>query len=269
MNLELIKKVYDMHTRGFGELDFNIIKKDNYEIIYSSQIRDCYCNFISGFDAKNKEELEEIVVDAKKNFKELDRSLTICLTPIMKELYLNKDTLLQNDKYEKISNESWMIFDDWNNIDKIESKCEDKVTLELTDDLELYSDCIMDCYKTDDEDDPYGDIDNGYRQAYLDFKGKNQNITNNFYFIKINDEIVGTTQETFDNEVYGIYGLAIKKEYRNKKIGREVLRQQLEMCKSKNIKTAYLMTEADYYPNKLYEKIGFKDLCKVYYYKVK
>ena len=97
------------------------------------------------------------------------------------------------------------------------------------------------------------------KEKYNDIKVK-------FYYIKINDEIVGTTQGVYNDNLYGIYSLAIKKDYRNKGIGKEVLKKQLEICKDKNIQIAYLQTEQDFYPSKMYRKLGFRDLCEVYYY---
>ena len=132
--------------------------------------------------------------------------------------------------------------------------------------MKEYADCVMSCYKTDDENDPYGDLDEGYRQGYMNYKKIYNDIECEFYYIKVDNKIVGTTQSVYNNKIYGIYSLAIKKEYRSKGIGKEVLRQQLQMCKSKNIDTAYLQTELDGYPNKMYKKFGFKDLCVVYYY---
>lgn len=70
----------------------------------------------------------------------------------------------------------------------------------------------------------------------------------------------------FDNEIFGIYGIAIMKEYRGKGIGTESIKQQLNICKQKNIKIAFLQTEEGFYPADLYRKIGFKDVCNVYYY---
>lgn len=45
-----------------------------------------------------------------------------------------------------------------------------------------------------------------------------------------------------------------------------IMRLFTQMCKSKNINTAYLQTEQVFYPNRMYKKFGFKDLCLVYYY---
>ena len=193
MDLELIKDIYNLHIKGFEGLDFNVIRKDNYEITYNKNIKDCYSNFISNFDVRDKQEFEIIINEADKNFSKINRTTAIYLIPFMKELYDNRAKYFETDKYELISTEAWQIYNDFSKLDDINTNC---------------------------------------------------NL----------------------NKIYGIYSLAIKKEYRSKGIGKEVLKQQLQMCKSKNIDIAYLQTELGFYPNKMYKKFGFEDLCVVYYY---
>lgn len=266
MNLELIKDIYNLHIKGFEGLDFNVIRKDNYELTYNPNIKDCYSNFISNFDVKNKQEFETIINKVEKNFIKINRPTTIYLIPFMKELYNNKENYFETDKYKLISTEVWQVYNDFSKIDDIDTKCNLNVKLQLATNMKDYAECVMSCYKTDDEDDPYGDLDEGYREGYTNYKKIYNDIKSEFYYIKVDNKIVGTTQSVYNNKIYGIYSLAIKKEYRNKGIGKEVLKQQLKMCKSKNIGIAYLQTEQGFYPNKMYKKFGFEDLCVVYYY---
>ncbi|MBO5004318.1 MAG: GNAT family N-acetyltransferase [Clostridia bacterium] len=266
MNLELIKDIYNLHIKAFEGLDFNVIRKNNCEITYNKNIKDCYSNFISNFDVRDKQEFENIINEADKIFGEINRTTAVYLIPFMKELYNKRQEYFEKDKYELVSTEAWQIYDDFSKLDNITTNCELNVTLELATDMKEYANCVMGCYQTDDEDDPYGDLDEEYRQGYMNYKDLYSDIKNEFYYIKVDDEVVGTTQSVYNNKVYGIYSLAIKKDYRNKGIGKEVLKQQLQMCKSKNISTAYLQTEQGFYPNKMYQKFGFKDLCLVYYY---
>ncbi len=266
MNLKLIRDIYNMHIKGFEGLDFNVINKNNYEITYNENIKDCYSNFISNFDVNNKEDLCSIIDDADKFFNSINRKTTVYLIPYMKELYNNKENYFNKEIFELVSTEVWQTYTDFDKLDKIITNCNFNITLEETTDMKQYADVVMQCYQSGDEDDPYGDLDDGYRQGYMNYKQVYNDIKVKFYYIKMNDEIVGTTQGVYNDNLYGIYSLAIKKDYRNKGIGKEVLKKQLEICKDKNIQIAYLQTEQDFYPSKMYRKLGFKDLCEVYYY---
>lgn len=266
MDRKLSEEIYNLHIKGFEGLDFNVIRKDNYEITYNKNIKDCYSNFVSNFDAKDKQEFESIIKEADKHFGKIERNTTIYLIPFMKELYDNRDKYFETNKYELISTEAWQIYNDFSNLDDINTNCNFDVKLELATDMKEYADNVMSCYQTDDENDPYGDLDEGYRKGYMNYKKIHNDIKCEFYYIKVNNEIVGTTQSVYNDKIYGIYSLAIKKDYRNKGIGKEVLKKQLQMCKDKNINIAYLQTEKGFYPNKMYSKFGFKELCLTYYY---
>ena len=65
-----------------------------------------------------------------------------------------------------------------------------------------------------------------------------------------------------------IHGLAIKKQYRKKGVGKEVLKELLKICQNKN-KIAFIQTEEGYYPADMYRSIGFKDICIEYYFQEK
>lgn len=266
MDIELVKDIYNLHIKGFEGLNFNVIHKDNYEITYNPNIKDCYSNFISNFDVKNNQEFEGIINEADNIFSEKNRTTAVYLIPFMKELYKNKEKYFTSGKFELISTEAWQIYHDFSKLDNIHINCNFDVKLELATDMKKYADCVMSCYQTDNEDDPYGDLDEGYRQGYINYKKVYNDIENEFYYIKVDDKIVGTTQSVYNHKIYGIYSLAIKEAYRNKGIGKEVLKQQLQMCKSKNISIAYLQTEQGFYPHKMYQKFGFEDLCVAYYY---
>lgn len=266
MDLNLIKDIYNMHINGFKELDFNILYEDNYEIAYNENIKNAYSNFISNFDVNNKEEFNTIINKADKTFSNINRKTTVYLIPHMKELYENQAKYFEKDNFELVSTEVWQTYTDFDRLSEIKTYCDFNITLEPTTDMKKYADMVMEGYQSGDADDPYGDLDDGYRQSYMNYKQVHNDIKTEFYFIKLNEEIIGTTQSVYDDKLYGIYSLAIKKDYRNKGIGKEVLKKQLQMCKEKNIKIAYLQTEQDFYPAKLYRKLGFKDLCEVYYY---
>lgn len=266
MDLELIKKLN--HFNVYANLGFQFDGIDNFEkykITYHNKIKDYWYNFITDIKANNKEELDKIILDASSKMKAKNRDVTIAILPYMEEIY-NKREIFFDSSYELVSNEVWQIFDNFKELDNIKSNCDLNVKLEKTTDMKLYSEEMMKAYQTGDKDDPYGDLDSVYKEVYENYQKIESEYTDEFYFAKVNDKIVGITSGVYDDEIYGIYGLAVKKDFRCRGIGKEIIKQQLKMCKDKNLKLAFLQTEDGYYPADTYRKLGFKDVCTEYYY---
>ena len=266
MDLELIKKLEHLNIYANIGLQFDRIDKfEKYSIAYHNKIRDYWSNFITDIKAENKEEFDKIILEASNKIKEKNREVAIAILPCMEETYSFREKFFDNG-YELVSNEVWQIFDDFEELDKIKTNCSLNVKLEKTTDMKLYSDEMIKAYQTGDEDDPYGNLDTVYKEVYENYKNVENEYTDEFYFAKVNNEIVGVTSGVYDKEIYGIYSLAIKREFRRKGIGKEIIKQQLKMCKDKNLKLAFLQTEDGYYPADTYRKLGFKDVCTEYHY---
>lgn len=167
MDIELVKDIYNLHTKGFEGLSFNVIRRDNYDITYNNKIEDCFSNFISNFDVKNKQEFTNIINEADKTFSRINRNTTVYLIPFMKELYDKRNKYFTTDKFELISTEVWQIYQDFSKLDNINTNCKLDVKLELAKDMEEYANYLMSSYQTDDENDPYGDLDEGYGTRIL------------------------------------------------------------------------------------------------------
>lgn len=266
MELELIKKLNYFNIYANLGFQFDGIDKfEKYNIAYHNKIKDYWYNFITDIKANNKEEFDKIILDASSKMKAKNRDVAIAILPYMGEIYSQSEKFFDNS-YELVSNEVWQIFDNLEGIDNIKTNCELNVKLEQTTDMKLYSEEMIEAYQTGDKDDPYGDLDLVYKEVYEKYKKVENEYINEFYFAKVNDEIVGITSGVYDNEIYGIYGLAVKKDFRCKGIGKEIIKQQLQMCKDKKLKLAFLQTEEGYYPAATYRKLGFKDVCLEYYY---
>lgn len=266
MNLELIKKLDYFNI--YANLGFNfdgIEEYENYCIAYHNEIKDYWYNFITNIKAESKEEFDKIILEASKKMKARNREVTIAILPYMEEIYNNRVIFFDNS-YELISNEVWQVYDDFDNINNINTNCLLSVKLEKTTNMQLYSEEMLKAYQTGDTEDPYGDLDSIYKEVYENHKKIKNEYTEEFFFAKVNNKIVGVTSSVYDNEIYGIYGLAVKKNFRCKGIGKEIIKQQLQMCKDKKLKLAFLQTEDGYYPADIYRKLGFKDVCIEYYY---
>lgn len=266
MDLELIKKLN--HFNIYANLGFQFDGIDifeKYRIAYHNKIKDYWYNFITDIKANNKEEFDKIILDASIKMKARNREIAIAILPYMQEVYDHREMFFDNS-YELVSNEVWQIFDNFEELDGIRTNCDLNVKLEKTTDMKLYSEEMIKAYRTGDANDPYGDLDLVYKEVYENYKNVENEYTDEFYFAKVNDEIVGITSGVYDNEIYGIYGLAVKKDFRCKGIGKEIVKQQLKMCRDQKIKLAFLQTEEGYYPADTYRKLGFKDVCTEYYY---
>lgn len=270
MDLKLIRKLYDFYIDsniGFG---FDVINKfQKYTIVYNNEIKDHWYNFITDIKAENKQEFDNIILEASKKMRSKNRIPIIAILPLSGEFYNNKELFFDKSDYELISNEVWQIYDNFDNIKNINTYCDFNVNLEKTTNMKLYAEEFFKAYQTLDDSDPYGNLDSAYKEKYSNFNSmNNKRCTEEFFLVKVNNEIVGVSQGIYDDEIYGIYGLAVKKEFRCKGIGKEIIKKQLHICKEKKLKIAFLQTEDRFYPADIYRKIGFKDVCIEYYYKI-
>jgi ribosomal protein S18 acetylase RimI-like enzyme len=260
--LRKLNEFYIYSNKGFYVDE--VIEKEYYKLVHSYFVKDYDCNYV--IDVKDKENFIEIENDVEQEMKKINAEPCYIITPLS-DLYLKRDKVFKKDKYEEINKEVWQVFENFNNLEDIESNCKMKIKLEKSTDMIKLAQITLDAFNTGDSEDPYESLDEGYLKMYENYKGTNGTKYNrDFYFIKANEKIVGVTTAVYDDRIYGIYGIAILKEFRGKGIGTECLKQQLMICKKKNRKMAFLQTEEGYYPAKLYRKIGFKDVCTAYYY---
>lgn len=265
-DMDLIKRLsdFDLKARlGLNVDDFEDYQ--NYRLVYSSTIGDAWYNYITNIQCSNEDEFKKIIDDGALRLQRVGRNLSVSLLPTMPELYENRDKYF-NEKFDLVSNIVWQVFDSFDKIDDIESNCPYKIELVKTENMDEFADALIEAYRTGDSDDPYGDLDPAYRDAYANYVNNKEGFNDDFFIIKANGEIVGITRGAYDREFYGIYGIAINIKHRAKGIGTEVLKMQLRDCWDKGLKMAFLETEVGFYPEKLYRKIGFRDVCIRYIY---
>lgn len=266
MNIELIQKLYTFHLHANLGFAFDGIENyEKYTIVYHNKIKDIYYNFITDIKTNTKEDFDKIMLEASSKMNAKNRATVLDILPFMKNIYQKRDLFL-DDSYELVSNEVWQIYDDFDTLENLKTNCPFDVKLESTTNMKLYSEEMIKAYQTGNAEDPYGDLDSAYKDVYANCQKTDNQYTSEFFFAKINDKIVGITQGVYDNEIYGIYGLAVKNDFRCQGIGKEIVKQQLQMCQNKNLKLAFLQTENGFYPADMYRKLGFKDVCIHDYY---
>lgn len=267
-NLDLLKKLNDFYiyaNEGFY-ID-KVFNKNNYVITYSEKVTDFDCNYITNLVVKCKEEFNSINKTIKDEMSNLNRKVCYIISPVNDILYNNRKDFFDAHSFKEINNEVWQIFDDFDNVENMKKYGNLNVELVKANDMKKFAIINDECFSTGDKEDPYGSLDKGYIDIYENYKeSANSKYKREIYFVKLHDEIVGVTVSVYGDGICGIYGLAIKKEYRKHGIGKEVLRQQIKICKDRNVDIVFLQTEEGFYPAETYRKFGFKDVCNVYYY---
>ena len=264
---ELLKKLntfYIYANKGFY-MD-EVFAEKKYAIAYSKNISDCYWNYVINLDIDTKE-FCEVHKEITAKMKALKRDVCYIVSPLYESVYQNRKEIFEANGMQELFCEGWQVFDKFNELDKIETNCTYNIVLAKTDDMKMFAAMNTECFHTGDPEDPYGTLSDEYLTVYENYKEEeNANYTRDFFVIKENNHIIGVSVSVYGDGICGIYGLAIKKEYRGKGIGKEALKKQLQICKEKNIKVAFLQTEEGFYPADMYRKFGFKDVCSVYAY---
>lgn len=199
----------------------------------------------------------------------INRKMCISISSIDGDIYEKKEQFFESNQYELLCSESWQIYTDFENVENIKTNCDLDITIEKANDMSLFGIINDRAFCTGKDYDPYAEIDTLYMDVYKKYKPINKDYIQEFYFIKYENKVIGVTRVLYNEEIFGIYGLAIFSEYRNKGIGKNVVKQLLNMCKKLNKKVALLQTEKGFYPEKIYIKMGFKEICTDYYYQKK
>lgn len=268
MEKELIKKLNQFYLDFSVGVYFNErIKQPKYSILYSKFLDSFECNFALNLNANTEKEFKEIYSEIKEKMGKMFKKPTFAILPIQEFLYSNRNEIFKD--FEIVSKEVWQVFDDFEKINAIKTDCDLNVNLELVSDYKKFAEILLESFKGDEKD-PYGELEPGYLKIFENYDCKllENRFKKEFYFVKSDDKIIGVTANTYDKDFFSIHSLAIKKEYRAKGIGKEVLKQQLEMCRDKKL-IAFIQTEDGFYPAKLYRKIGFRDVAVEYYYQEK
>ncbi len=268
--ISLIEKLHKFNVESNIGITVSGMKElEKFKIIYSDLISDYWWNFIYSIRANNKEELEEIINLAEREMDKINRKLCIAISPVDGDIYERKEQFFESNRYELLCSESWQIYTDFESVENIKTNCDLDITMEKANDMDLFGKTMYRAFCSGKGEDPYGELDSLYMEVYKRYMPINKNYAQEFYFIKYEDKIIGVTNVLSDTEILGIYGLAIFSEYRNKGIGKDVVKQLLNKCKKSNKKMAFLQTEKGFYPEKIYKKMGFKEICTDYYYQKK
>ena len=261
-----LKEFYIQAPKGLFIND--IEKKDDYTTVASHFIKDFDVNFIT--DIIENEGFENIEKSVEKEM--LYRDATACyLLYSDTYLYQRKEKLFTEEKYDKVSEEVWMIYTDFYKLKEKNIQSDHEIEIERTVDMDLIADVFERSFKSSNENDPYNEIDfEGYYRMFENYVGpSNQNYEHRFYLIKSDLDVCGCFMLLYDDKILGIYGFGIMEEFRNEGIGKAILQKILNKCAKMNRKVAFLQTEKGAYTEKFYKDFGFKTVLEAEFFRKK
>lgn len=258
-NLDLIKKLEKFHFNAQINLYLSrILKYDNYDICFSDLIDDSYWNFAINMKAKTKEGFYKDLEKLNKIFKENNRKTAIYISPAS-PLYDIREDLGLTKEYT----DSWMILEKLSEFPEYKSKLDININKVNNDGIKEFVKAVMTGFASDDINDPYGELSNGYKIAlensFLNKEKSEYKV--NHYIANYNKENVGTATAIYNGNMTFIYNVTTKKEYKRNGICKELMSYMIkDLYNNKNIKLVCLQTETGFYTENVYLNMGFKKI---------
>lgn len=247
----MIGKLIDIHLNG--DIDLKRIIKDDYDILYSEIVPDIDYNYAF---LKNGNNIDYTLKQIKKDLLGLNRRPVVyVLSNINNNLDLEIDHI-----------DTWMILDE---IKEYKTDLDIKYSRLSKDDLNEFVDAFMVNFSSDDPNEPYQELDEGYRKTFTDNFESHNGFNSVYYCGKLNNKIVCTTMGIYKDNSIILYAGSVDKNLRGKGIFKEFLNYIVKDLKQMNIDNICLQTEKGYYPEKLYSKVGFKEILQGIFYIIK
>jgi len=251
----MIDKLIDIHLNG--DIDLNRIVKDDYDILYSDIVDDVDYNYAF---LKNKNvDIEEVINRIKEDFKLLNRKPTIY---ILSSIMSNS---LKSDNLEVNHIDTWMVLDV---IKKYSTNSNIEYSRLTKSDLNEFVDTFMINFSSDDSNEPYQGLDEGYRKTFTDNFESHDGFNSIYYSGKLNNKIVCTVMGIYKGDSIILYAGSVNKDLRGRGIFKEFLNYIVKDLNSVGINNICLQTEKGYYPEKLYSRVGFKEVLQGTFYNI-
>jgi ribosomal protein S18 acetylase RimI-like enzyme len=263
MDLDLVKKLETLHLNGSIYLYMSRKESyNNYDLYFSDFIDDYYWNFAANIQSLNIKTFKQDWQEIKNIFEKNNRQPA---------LYISPTSCLYNDReslgLKPLFNDSWLILKDLANYPQYKSDLDLSIEIVDNSNIEDFIEAVSNGFASDDPNDPYHGLTEGYRIALRnsigDKKGKYQ-ITH--ILVKYNKEVVGTLTINYDDESSCLYNITTKKDYKRKGICKELMSYVVNYLHKKNIKIVCLQTEVGFYTEQVYLRLGFEKLFEGYGY---
>lgn len=179
------------------------------------------------------------------------------ITPSSNLLYNYEKILPEYMKVE--SKEVWMVYKDFKNLPKYVER--EDIQIVDSPDIQEFTDVFMTSYSSASDEDPYGEMPEYYRDVLINYDRSESEYIKRFYIAKYQGKSATCAISIVKDKIALICFVGTIKEYRKKGLCKNLMSRILNDLKQDKIKVAFLQTEEGFIPEKIYSKIGFKNVC--------
>jgi ribosomal protein S18 acetylase RimI-like enzyme len=258
MDFELINKLQEFHFNG--QLNLYLSTREHYDkfdLFLSDCIEDSHWNFASCLKVDSQKEFMEAWEQIKSIMARKKRVPAVYITPLS-SAYQYKDKIV-SDNFKIIYSDIWMMLENVSCLAKYKSKFDIVITEVGEKDKEKFVDTIMEGFRTDDPNEPYGDMGDYYKDVLLkSFENSNKEYIIKHFMAQHNGIPTSTATVIVKDDIACLYNVATIKKYKNNGICKELMSDIFDRLLQSKISTIFLQTEKGSYVEEFYKKLGFK-----------
>lgn len=254
------EKIQDFNYEG-QRLLFEKSKRfdyDRFTILFLEEFNDDYLNLAINIKAKNEKEFNEDFIKIKEIMNSKKRKASI---------FINNNDLLNTVDFkskglEVSDNSVWLMKDNLKEIDLCESSIPISVSRISKAEEQDYSKIVERGFLRSSKEDPYDGLAKSVIEAINRSCYINDKFITEHYVARYQENIVGTITIMYEKEIAYIYNVTTDINYRKMGICKKLMSHIFKRLTEVGIDTAVLQTEAGFYPEKIYKRMGFKELFK-------
>ena len=257
-DMESLKKMEEFYFNAQMNMYLSEKKSyDKFDLSLSDGIEDCIWNLAINLKINTKEEFVDIWEEIKQIMRSKNRIPAVYVTP-SSPIFERIDEIIPSE-FIVAFHDMWMILDNTKSTPQYKSRLDININEVSYEKRKLFVETTMKGFKTDDPNDPYGDIGDYYRDVLLDsFDNPQNEYKVKHYMAEHNGLPVSTASVISKGNIACVNNVVTIKEYKNNGICKEVMSNVFEGLRSSGVDEVFLQTEKGSYVEKFYENFGFK-----------
>lgn len=255
-----LEKIQDFNYEG-QRLLFETSKRldyDRFTVLLINEFDDNFLNLAINIKAKNEKEFDEDYKQIKEIMNKNNRKASVF---ICNDILL--DTVDFKAKGLEVSDDSvWLIKENLKDFTSKKADIPIKISKITEQEQQDYPDIVGKGFTKNSEEDPYDGISESVVEAIRRSCYINGRFITEHYVAKIDSKTVGTITIMYEKEIAYIYNVTTDINYRNNGICRSLMSHIMKRLQEIGIDQVVLQTERGFYPEKIYQKMGFKELFR-------